>query len=107
MTTNTPELTGASDKSFKFDLQLKNDTAQDVTVSANATGLTGWDIETTLTGATDAASTVVETGATQSISVNVTRPRARRPTRTRSRSRDRRRADRPAGPRSSSRARTT
>ena len=72
LTTNTPELTGASDKSFKFDLQLKNDTAQDVTVSANATGPTGWDIETTLTGATDAASTVVETGATQSISVNVT-----------------------------------
>jgi uncharacterized membrane protein len=72
MSTNTPELTGASDKSFKFDLQLKNDTAQDVTVSANATGPTGWDIETTLTGATDAASTVVETGATQSISVSVT-----------------------------------
>jgi uncharacterized membrane protein len=72
LTTNTPELTGASDKSFKFDLQLKNDTASDVTVSATATGPTGWDIETTLTGATDAASTVVETGATQSISVNVT-----------------------------------
>jgi uncharacterized membrane protein len=72
MTTNTPELTGPSDKDFKFDLQLKNDTAQDVTVSANATGPTGWAVETTLTGATDAASTVVETGATQSISVNVT-----------------------------------
>lgn len=72
LTTNTPELTGASDKSFKFDLQLKNDTAQDITVSPSATGPTGWDIETTLTGATDAASTVVEAGATQSISVNVT-----------------------------------
>ena len=72
LTTNTPELTGASDKSFKFDLQLKNDTAQDVTASATATGPTGWDVETTLTGATDAASTVVKAGATQSISVNVT-----------------------------------
>jgi uncharacterized membrane protein len=72
LTTATPELTGASDKDFKFDLQLQNDTAQDVTVSATATGPTGWTIDTTLTGATDAASTVVKTGATQSISVSVT-----------------------------------
>jgi uncharacterized membrane protein len=72
LTTNTPELTGASDKSFKFDLQLKNDTAQDITVSPSATGPTGWDVETTLPGATDAASTVVEAGATQNITVNVT-----------------------------------
>ena len=72
LTTNTPELTGPSDKSFKFDLQLKNDTAQDVTVSAAATGPDGWTIETTLTGATDAASAVVTAGATQSISVSAT-----------------------------------
>jgi uncharacterized membrane protein len=72
LTTATPELTGASDKDFKFDLQLQNDTAQDVTVSATAAGPAGWTIDTTLTGATDAASTVVKTGATQSISVSVT-----------------------------------
>ncbi len=72
LTTNTPELTGASDKEFKFDLQLKNDTAQDVTVSAAATGPAGWTVDTALVGATDAASTVVETGATQNISVTVT-----------------------------------
>ena len=72
LTTNTPELTGASDKNFKFDLQLQNDTAQDVTVSATATGPTGWTVDTVLTGATDAASTVVKTGASQSISVSVT-----------------------------------
>jgi uncharacterized membrane protein len=70
LTTNTPELTGASDKSFKFDLQFKNDTAQDVTVSATATGPEGWTIDTSLTGATDAASTVVKAGSTQSISVS-------------------------------------
>jgi uncharacterized membrane protein len=69
LTTNTPELTGASDKSFRFDLQLKNDTAQDVTVSAAASGPPGWEIDATLTGATDAASTVVKAGSTQSISV--------------------------------------
>jgi uncharacterized membrane protein len=70
LTTNTPELTGASDKSFKFDLQFKNDTAQDVTVSATATGPEGWTVDTSLTGATDAASTVVKAGSTQSISVS-------------------------------------
>jgi uncharacterized membrane protein len=70
LTTNTPELTGASDKDFKFDLQFKNDTAQDVTVSAAATGPEGWTVDTSLTGATDAASTVVKAGSTQSISVS-------------------------------------
>jgi uncharacterized membrane protein len=74
LTTNTPELTGASDKSFKFDLQFKNDTAQDVTVSATATGPEGWTIDTTLTGAADAASTVVKAGSTQSISVSAKAP---------------------------------
>jgi uncharacterized membrane protein len=69
LTTSTPELTGASDKSFKFDLQFKNDTAQDVTVSAAATGPEGWTVDTSLTGATDAASAVVKAGSTQSISV--------------------------------------
>jgi len=43
-----------------------------VTVSASATGPAGWTIDTALVGATDAASTVVETGATQNISVTVT-----------------------------------
>jgi uncharacterized membrane protein len=74
LTTNTPELTGASDKSFKFDLTFKNDTAQDVTVSATATGPDGWTVDATLTGATDAASTVVKSGNTQSISVTAKAP---------------------------------
>lgn len=74
LTTNTPELTGASDKDFKFDLQFKNDTAQDVTVSATATGPEGWTVDTSLTGAADAASTVVKAGSTQSISVTAKAP---------------------------------
>jgi uncharacterized membrane protein len=74
MTTSTPTLTGASDATFTFDLQLKNDTAQDVTVSATATGPEGWDVEATLTGETQAASTVVEAGATQNIGVTATAP---------------------------------
>jgi uncharacterized membrane protein len=74
LTTTTPELTGSSDKSFKFDLTFKNDTAADVTMSASATGPDGWTIDTTLTGATDAASTIVKAGSTQSISVSAKAP---------------------------------
>jgi len=74
LTTTTPELTGSSDKTFKFDLTFRNDTAQDVTVSAAATGPDGWTLDTTLTGATDAASTIVKAGSTQSISVSAKAP---------------------------------
>ena len=74
LTTSTPTLTGASDASFTFDLQFQNDTAQDVTLSAVATGQPGWDVKATLTGETQAASTVVEAGATQAISVAATAP---------------------------------
>jgi uncharacterized membrane protein len=74
LTTTTPELTGSADKDFKFDLTFKNDTAQDVTVSATATGPDGWTLDTTLTGAADAASTIVKAGSTQSISVSAKAP---------------------------------
>jgi uncharacterized membrane protein len=74
LTTSTPTLTGASDATFTFDLQLKNDTAQDVTVSATASGPDGWDVEATLTGETQAASTIVEAGATQNIGVTAKAP---------------------------------
>ncbi len=69
LTTSTPALTGSSTTDFTFDVQLKNDTAQDLTVSATATGPTGWDVSATLTGEDQAASTVVEAGASQAISV--------------------------------------
>jgi uncharacterized repeat protein (TIGR01451 family) len=71
LTTSTPILTGASDASFSFDLQFKNDTPQDVTLSASATGPAGWDVKATLTGETQAASTVVKSGATQNVTVAV------------------------------------
>jgi uncharacterized membrane protein len=74
LATSTPTLTGASDATFTFDLVLQNDTAQDVTVSASATGPEGWDVEATLTGETQAASTIVEAGATQNIGVTASAP---------------------------------
>ena len=69
LTTPTPTLTGASDATFTFDLQLQNDTAQDVTVSVAASGPPDWDVQATLSGEAQAASTVVEAGASQSITV--------------------------------------
>ncbi len=72
LTTSTPVLTGASDASFSFDLQFSNDTPQDVTLSVAGTGPAGWLVDASLTGETQAASTVVEAGATQNVTVAVT-----------------------------------
>ncbi|MDH5242397.1 MAG: NEW3 domain-containing protein [Chloroflexota bacterium] len=72
LTTSTPTLTGPSDATFSFDLQFRNDTPQDVTLSVTASGPTGWDVTPTLTGETQAASTVVQSGSTQNITVAVT-----------------------------------
>ena len=74
LTTTTPSLTGSTDASFSFDLQFRNDTAHDVTLSVGATGEAGWDVSATLTGETQAASTVVEAGSTQGVTVAVTAP---------------------------------
>ncbi len=74
LTSSTPTLTGASNAKFSFDLQFKNDTAQDVTVSATATGPADWTVDATLAGADQAASTVVTAGSTQNITVTATAP---------------------------------
>jgi uncharacterized membrane protein len=74
LTTTTPTLTGASDAKFTFNLEFKNDTAQDVTVSATATGPDGWTVDATLAGADQAAASVVTAGSTQNITVTATAP---------------------------------
>ncbi len=74
LTTQTPVLTGSSDATFSFTLDFSNDTAQDVTVAVAATGEPGWEITTALSGETQAASTVVEAGGTQSVTVDATAP---------------------------------
>jgi uncharacterized membrane protein len=73
LTTPNPTLTGASDSPFTFDLTLVNGTAQDQTVSASATGPTGWSIDTKLASA-QAASTVVKAGDSTTITVTATPP---------------------------------
>ena len=75
LTTASPTLTGASDAAFSFPLTLQNDSAQDVTVSATATGPTpDWTITTSLTGAAQAAATIVKAGSSTGITVSATAP---------------------------------
>lgn len=74
LATDSPVLTGASDDEFSFDLTLENDTAQDQTVSVSASGPPSWDVEAVVTGEEQAASTVVEAGATATVRVTATPP---------------------------------
>jgi uncharacterized membrane protein len=74
LTTASPTLTGASDANFSFALTLQNDSAQDVTVSATATGPTpDWTVAAKLTSE-QAASTIVKAGSSTSINVSATAP---------------------------------
>jgi uncharacterized membrane protein len=76
MDTNTPTLSGASNDTFPFALTLRNDTAQDITVSATAavTDHPDWEVTAQIAGQEQAASTVVEAGSTTSINVTATPP---------------------------------
>jgi uncharacterized membrane protein len=75
LTTASPTLTGASDAAFSFPLTLQNDSAQDVTVSATATGPSpDWTVTAKLTGSEQAASTIVKAASSTSINVSVTAP---------------------------------
>jgi uncharacterized membrane protein len=73
LSTTSPTLTGSSDTDFSFDLTLQNDSAQDQTVSATATGPAGWTVETKLSAA-QAASTVVKAGSSTTITVTASPP---------------------------------
>ena len=73
LSTTSPTLTGSSDTDFSFDLTLQNDSAQDQTVSATATGPAGWTVETKLAAA-QAASTVVKAGSSTTITVTASPP---------------------------------
>jgi len=74
LTTNAPSLTGASDETFTFSLTFRNDTPEDLTVSATGEGPAGWSVDTTLTAESQAASVEVQAGSTTNISVGVTPP---------------------------------
>jgi len=69
MTTDIPQLKGASDASFKFTLTLTNDTPDDLTFSVVSAGPAGWTVDTQVGTQAQAASVVVKAGANTPVSV--------------------------------------
>jgi uncharacterized repeat protein (TIGR01451 family) len=74
LVTDFPSLKGPSSQNFKFNLTLKNDTAEDLTYSVNAQGPTGWTVEATLTGQSQAASAIIKAGSTSGVTVSAQPP---------------------------------
>lgn len=74
LTSDVPSLQGSSSSSFTFNLTLTNDSAEDLTFAVTATGPTGWDVNATLTGQTQAASAVIKAGSTSAVSVSAKPP---------------------------------
>ncbi|HSO30672.1 MAG TPA: NEW3 domain-containing protein, partial [Candidatus Sulfomarinibacteraceae bacterium] len=74
LTTDFPSLRGPSSQTFKFNLTLRNDTAEDLTFSVNAQGPAGWTVEASLTGQTQAASAIVKAGSTSGVTVSAEPP---------------------------------
>jgi len=69
MTTDTPQLKGASDATFTFSLTLKNDTAEDLPFSATASGPAGWTVDAQVGSQAQAASVVVTAGSSTTVKV--------------------------------------
>lgn len=70
LTTDVPQLKGASDATFRFTLTLTNDTPDDLTFSVIATGPAGWTVDAQVGTQAQAASVVVAAGANTTVTVN-------------------------------------
>ncbi len=70
LTTDTPQLKGASDATFPFSLTLKNDTPEDLPFSVNASGPAGWTVTAQVGSQAQAASVVVKAGSSSTVSVS-------------------------------------
>jgi len=71
LTTDVPDRRGPSGVNYTFNLNLTNDTSEDLTFAAEGTGPTGWQVDATLAGQAQAASAVVKAGSTSGITVTV------------------------------------
>lgn len=74
LTSDYPSLQGASGTSFTFNFNLHNDSAEDLTFAVTAVGPSGWEVNATLTGQSQAASAVVQASASAGVSVSVKPP---------------------------------
>jgi uncharacterized membrane protein len=69
LTTDTPQVKGASNSSFSFSLTLTNDTPEDLPFSVAAAGPDGWTVTAQVGTTAQAASVVVKAGGTSTVSV--------------------------------------
>lgn len=69
LTSDFPELRGASTATFSFTLSLRNDTAAEATFAIDARGPEGWTVSAEPAGQSQATSTVVKAGSSSSITV--------------------------------------
>lgn len=74
LTTQFPQLKGASTTSFAFTLSLANDTPDDLTFGVVAGGPAGWTVTAAVAAESQAASAVVKAGQTSSISISAKAP---------------------------------
>jgi uncharacterized membrane protein len=74
LTTDVADRRGPSGVSYVFNLNLANDTAQDLTFAAEGTGPSGWTVDATIAGQQQAASAIVKAGETSGITVTVKPP---------------------------------
>ena len=74
ITTDVPAVQGSSSTSFSFNVSIHNNTPGDLTFSVNATGPAGWTVSAKLNTSTQAASTVVTSGAVSGVSVTADPP---------------------------------
>ncbi|MEP6638981.1 MAG: NEW3 domain-containing protein [Chloroflexota bacterium] len=70
LTTDVPQLKGASDATFPFSLTLTNDTPEDLPFSVVASGPAGWTVTAQVGSTAQAASVVVKAGSTSTVSVS-------------------------------------
>ena len=68
------QLSGASDATFTFNVDLNNDTPAEATFNISATGPQGWEIDARPSGQSQATTATVAAGGTQAISVEVDPP---------------------------------
>jgi uncharacterized repeat protein (TIGR01451 family) len=72
VTSDFPNLKGRSDQTFTFNLQLANDTPQQLTFTLSTTGPDGWTVDAKPASQAQAASFTVDAGATSAVTVTVT-----------------------------------
>ena len=72
VTSDFPNLKGRSDQTYTFNLQLANDTPQQLTFTLSTTGPDGWTVDAKPASQAQAASFTVDAGSTSGVTVTVT-----------------------------------